>query len=57
MQKREWPLPDSLLVDLLSDKNRRYPMRKNTYLRIRRILEITKVILVIILLILTIFKY
>lgn len=32
-------------------------MRKHVYLRLRRVLEITKVILVIILLILTIVKY
>ena len=32
-------------------------MRKNQYLRFRRVLELTKVILVIILLILTIIRY
>ncbi len=44
----------SLLVDLLFQKNRRCPMRKPKYLRIRRVLKVTKDVLVIIVIFLTI---
>lgn len=57
MQKENLALPDSLKEDLTTvTTRRRSEMRKITYLRTRRILRVTKEILVIILLVIAIYS-
>lgn len=57
MQKENLALPDSLKEDLTTVTiRRRSDMRKSNYLRTRRILRVTKEILVIILLVIAIYS-